>query len=69
MMTRDVRDTPQKKQGDVITSFYNVKIGNYHAASSSTTEKLKRTPRTSRRLHYVRSDTKGAYDTNYLTTL
>eukprot|EP00971_Amphidinium_carterae_P042236 829787-Amphidinium_carterae.2 len=37
----------QKKQGDVITNFYNVKIGNYHAATSSTsTEHLKRTSNT-----------------------
>eukprot|EP00971_Amphidinium_carterae_P301785 5995758-Amphidinium_carterae.1 len=35
-ITGEARGTPQKKQGDVITNFYNIKIGNYHAASSSS---------------------------------
>eukprot|EP00971_Amphidinium_carterae_P180869 3587932-Amphidinium_carterae.1 len=45
-MTGEARGK-QKKQGDVITNFYNVKIGNYHAATSSTsTEQLKRSSKT-----------------------
>eukprot|EP00971_Amphidinium_carterae_P306395 6088850-Amphidinium_carterae.1 len=39
------RRTPQKKkQGDIITNFYNAKIRSYHAATAR--EKTKRTSRT-----------------------
>eukprot|EP00971_Amphidinium_carterae_P028047 552217-Amphidinium_carterae.1 len=65
-MTEEARGK-QKKQGDCITNFYNVRIGNYHAATSSTsTEQLKRTSRTAED-YYI--DTKGAYNTHHLTTL
>eukprot|EP00971_Amphidinium_carterae_P166743 3304348-Amphidinium_carterae.2 len=37
----------QKKQGDIINNFHNVKIGNYYAGtSSSSTDALKRTSKT-----------------------
>eukprot|EP00971_Amphidinium_carterae_P044776 880818-Amphidinium_carterae.1 len=45
-ITREACGTPQKKQGDVITNFYNVKIGNHAATSSTSTEQLKRTSKT-----------------------
>eukprot|EP00971_Amphidinium_carterae_P213033 4228277-Amphidinium_carterae.1 len=43
-ITAEGRGTPQKKQGDIITNFYNARISNYHAATP--TEKAKRTSRT-----------------------
>eukprot|EP00971_Amphidinium_carterae_P165572 3282329-Amphidinium_carterae.1 len=45
-ITGEGRGTPQKKQGDIITNFNNARIGNYHAATATTTEKPKRITRT-----------------------
>eukprot|EP00971_Amphidinium_carterae_P318306 6327152-Amphidinium_carterae.1 len=45
-MTGEARGKHKKQGGDVITNFYNVRIGHYNAASSASTESLKRTPKT-----------------------